>query len=77
MIRKDGRERWAFWQPRCYEQKCRTPQTVLEKIRYCHLNPVKRGLVKEPGAWRWSSYNWYEGRSDVPIAMDEFESLVR
>lgn len=74
MIRKDGRERRVFWQPRCYDHNCRTPETVLEKIRYCHLNPVKRGLVKEPGEWRCSSYNWYAGRRDVPMAMDEFES---
>lgn len=77
MIRKDSRERRAFWQPRCYDHNCRTPETVLEKIRYCHLNSLKRGLVKEPGKWRWSSYNWYEGRRDVPIAMDEFESQER
>jgi hypothetical protein len=22
-----------------------------------HLNPVKKGLVKRPDDWRWSSYN--------------------
>ena len=22
-----------------------------------HMNPVRRGLVKRPGDWRWSSYN--------------------
>ena len=22
-----------------------------------HLNPVKKGLVKRPEEWRWSSYN--------------------
>jgi len=73
IIRKDGKERAAFWQPRCYDHNCRTLVTVLEKISYCHMNPVKRGLVKAPGEWRWSSHNWYEGRIDVPIAMDEFD----
>ena len=64
----------VFWQGRCYDHNCRTPETVREKIHYCHNNPVKRGLVSEPSEWRWSSYNWYQGRQDVPLAMD---SMVR
>ena len=24
-----------------------------------HNNPAKRGLVKEPGAWPWSSWRYY------------------
>ena len=72
-IVKDGRRRQAFWQPRCYDHNCRTPETVVEKINYCHNNPVARGLVTEPGEWQWSSYNWYAGVSDAPLAMDELE----
>jgi REP element-mobilizing transposase RayT len=73
-ILKSGQQRRAFWQPRCYDHNCRTRDTVLERINYCHNNPVARGLVDEPGQWRWSSYNWYAGRSDVPLAMDELDS---
>ena len=29
------------------------------KLRYLHRNPVKRGLVKEPGDWKWSSFRHY------------------
>jgi putative transposase len=74
--RKDGQQRQAFWQTRCYDHNCRTPETVIEKIRYCHNNPVKRGLVLEPGQWPWSSYNWYAGHSDGPLAMDEYDSEI-
>ena len=28
-----------------------------ERLDYMHLNPVKKGLVKRPEEWRWSSYN--------------------
>ena len=28
----------------------------MEKLRYMHRNPVKRGLVLEPEQWEWSSY---------------------
>jgi len=72
-VQKNGCERWAFWQPRCYDHNCRTPEAVFEKITYCHNNPVKRGLVSEPGEWRWSSYNWYAGSQGVPLAMDLVE----
>jgi putative transposase len=60
-----------FWLRRCYDHNCRTPETIKEKIRYCHMNPVKRGLVKTPGDYFWSSYNWYVGRRDVPLEIDE------
>jgi putative transposase len=68
---RNEREKWAFWQPRCYDHNCRTRGTVLEKINYCHTNPVKRGLVSQPGRWCWSSYNWYAGISEVPLTMDD------
>ncbi len=31
----------------------------MEKLRYIHRNPVKRGLVESPEQWRWSSYRFY------------------
>jgi len=35
---------------------------LLEVCRYVVLNPVRAGLVKEPGEWRWSSYGATVGR---------------
>ncbi len=62
-----------FWLKRCYDHNCRTPDSVREKIEYCHNNPVKRGLVSDPKDYVWSSFNWYQGRRDVPLLMDEVE----
>jgi putative transposase len=31
----------------------------IEKLRYIHRNPVRRGLVKNPEDWQWSSYRHY------------------
>ena len=70
-VKRGGENRIAFWQIRCYDHNCRTPETVREKIVYCHKNPVVRGSVSDPADWRWSSFNWYAGREDVPISMDE------
>ena len=63
----------VFWQRRCYDHNCRTRESVREKIEYCHNNPVRRGLVEQPENWPWSSYNWYEGKEDVPLKMDIIE----
>ena len=68
-----SREPRVYWQRRCYDHNCRSPETVREKINYCHTNPVKRGLVSEPDEWRWSSYTWYRGDSEVPLEMDAYE----
>jgi len=63
-------DRRVFWQRRCFDHNCRTPHSVWQKIEYCHNNPVRRGLVGSPSDWKWSSYNWYHGVAEVPIAMD-------
>jgi len=63
----------VLWEKRCYDHNCRNVLSVREKINYCHNNPVKRGLVDAPGEWFWSSYNWYMGKRDVPLLIDEQE----
>jgi len=63
----------VFWQKRCYDHNCRSRETVIEKINYCHKNPVVRKLVKKPEDWEYSSYNYYQGVKDVPLIMDEME----
>jgi len=32
---------------------------AVEKLRYLHRNPVRRGLVPRPEDWDWSSYRHY------------------
>ncbi|HHX87295.1 MAG TPA: transposase, partial [Firmicutes bacterium] len=32
---------------------------LLNVIRYVHINPIKAGVVREPGNYRWSSFNDY------------------
>ena len=75
-IKNSDDQRGVFWEKRCYDHNCRTTATVIEKINYCHNNPVKRGLVSECGNYRWSSYNWYQGYRDVPLKIDNVEEMV-
>ena len=48
-----------FWQARYYDFPVWTESKRIEKLRYIHRNPVKRGLVEEPEDWKWSSFVHY------------------
>jgi putative transposase len=49
----------AFWQPRYYDFNVFRERKHIEKLRYMHRNPVKRGLVASPELWPWSSFRFY------------------
>jgi putative transposase len=65
----------AFWQARFYDFNAWTTKKRIEKLRYMHRNPVKRGLVESPERWRWSSYRFYllneSGRVQVNMGWGE------
>jgi putative transposase len=48
-----------FWLPRYYDFNVWSEGKRVEKLRYMHGNPVKRGLVKRPEDWLWSSFRHY------------------
>ena len=48
-----------FWQTRYYDFNVYTERKRIEKLRYIHRNPVKRGLVASPDQWPWSSFCKY------------------
>jgi putative transposase len=49
-----------FWQPRFYDFNAESAKKIREKLEYLHANPVKRGLVRTPSDWLWSSFLSYE-----------------
>ncbi len=48
-----------FWQTRYYDFNVWSEAKRIEKLRYMHRNPVKRGLVEKPADWLWSSFRHY------------------
>jgi len=58
-----------FWQKRYYDFNIRNYPQFVEKLRYIHRNPVKRGLCERPEDWGWSSFRHYaigcEGRVEI------------
>src|SRR5690242_12659571 len=49
----------SFWQARYYDFNVWSHRKFIEKLRYIHRNPVKRGLVANPEDWEWSSFRHY------------------
>ena len=48
-----------FWQKRYYDYNVRNREKFLEKLRYIHRNPVRKGLCERPEDWEWSSFRHY------------------
>ena len=61
----------AFWQSRFYDFDLWTTKKRVEKLRYMHRNPVKRGLMDSPEQWRWSSYRFYLLDEAGPVKINE------
>jgi len=56
-----------IWQKRFYDFNVWTEDKHIEKLRYMHRNPVKRGLVDRPEQWEWSSFRSYLSGETGPV----------
>jgi putative transposase len=56
---KRATESRSFWQKRYYDRNVKDAEEFTVKLRYLHRNPLERGLVEEPGEWKWSSFRHY------------------
>jgi putative transposase len=59
-----------FWQPRFHDFNVHSAKKRKEKLVYMHANPVKRGLVRSPADWIWSSYSFYEKGEKGLVSID-------
>jgi len=68
-----------FFQDRFKSFLIQDGKYLLECGRYVEMNPVKAGLVKEPGQYKWSSYKVYaDGEYDNVVDMNpEYEALSK
>jgi putative transposase len=65
-----------FWQARFYDFNVCAERKRIEKLRYIHRNPVKRGLVAAPEKCRWSRFRWYLCGEAGPVRMNDTDILV-
>jgi putative transposase len=54
-----GGNKTPFWTTRYYDFNVWSAEKRIEKLKYIHRNPVRRGLVERPGDWAWSSFVRY------------------
>lgn len=57
-----------FWQKRFWDHVIRDERDFENHLHYIHFNPVKHGYVKDPWAWKDSSYIEWETRGLYPPA---------
>ncbi|RJO66656.1 MAG: hypothetical protein C4523_11840 [Myxococcales bacterium] len=57
----DSKGSFHFWQRGGgFDRNIFSEQIYAATIHYIHNNPVRRGLVRSPEEWKWSSIHWYE-----------------
>ena len=67
-----------FWQRRYYDFNIYTETKTIEKLKYMHRNPVRRGLVTKPEDWPWSSFCHYaSGKSGTVKIESEWTARRR
>ncbi|MBI3829622.1 MAG: transposase [Planctomycetes bacterium] len=77
---RPGKACFRFWQEGPgHDKNIWSLEKAWEKAVYCHLNPVKRKLVKFAGLWRWSSFRWLElGKRDgEPLTVNAWDERLR
>ena len=47
----------GIWQRRYWEHTIRGEQDYAAHVDYCHINPLKHGLVKQVADWPYSSFH--------------------
>ena len=60
----------AFWLPRYFDLNVWSQRKLIDKLRYIHRNPVKRGLVRNPEDWKWSSFRHYMFGEVGPVEIE-------
>ncbi|MFN8350340.1 MAG: transposase [Flavobacteriales bacterium] len=76
-FRKRGQEQpqnreFAFWKKDSHPVELFTRSVIDQKINYIHMNPVKAGMVSEPGHYRLSS-----AHPDGPLVLNGYELFGR
>lgn len=69
---RDRTREQPFWQKRYYDFNVFSDRKRIEKLRYMHRNPVKRGLVMSPEDWSWSSYRHYLTGIEAAVEIESY-----
>ena len=70
LLHHGGIRTGPIWQKRFYDFNVCTSKKRIEKLRYMHRNPVKRGLAEKPEDWDWSSFRAYAFQQVAPVRVN-------
>jgi len=59
-----------FFQTRGYDFNVETHDKLIEKLNYCHKNPLTRRPVTDAADWHWNSYRYYGFDDETVLRMD-------
>ena len=60
----------SVWQPRFWEHLIRDEDDLARHVDYIHFNPVKHGLARRPGDWRYSTFQHHVARGRYTVDWD-------
>ncbi len=63
----------TLWEGRYKASLVAADDYLLACMRYIELNPVRAGMVSQPGDYRWSSYGWNAWGRDAGIELADPE----
>ncbi len=66
-----------FWQKRYYDFNVRNHRQFVEKLRYIHRNPVKKGFCERAEDWEWSSFRHYAAGCDARVEIESHWLAVK
>ena len=66
-----------FWLRRYYDFNVFLPEKRIEKLKYIHRNPVRRGLVDGLEEWVWSSFNHDASGLIRPVEIESEWTMAR
>jgi REP element-mobilizing transposase RayT len=69
--KETGRSDNKVWQDSYWDVNIYTERFLRQKLNYLHRNPVRAGLVAEPGEYMYSSYRNYVYGEDWLIEIDQ------
>lgn len=65
-----GKSAFRFWKEKPRVFPLSKEVDIKRKLDYIHNNPVRRGLVKSPGEWEYSSFGYYADEQPVRLIFD-------
>lgn len=56
-LNRSRQSKGSIWQHQFWDRFVRNNQEMRLRLDYMHHNPVRKGLVRRPEDWSWSSHN--------------------